>query len=181
MLNIQPGQKKSTFFRKSRAFYAPGGSRCQKFLSGNFNVFVAKKQQKLPKSATNVVFGFRSIFKGLLSEFVEENMGFEGRTPLCLSDTGNKTQKWVFARVDNILYWCMVSLRGHIAYRKSFFCCSRERNEIFQNLFFERKSSRKGPFKEKFSEMGLTLSTDDLRFQGSFWKKKLWEHIWGIK
>ena len=44
-------------------------------------------------SATNVVFGCRSIFKGLLSEFVEENRGFEGRTPLCLSDTGNKIQK----------------------------------------------------------------------------------------
>ena len=85
--------KKSTFFRKSRVFSAPGGSQCQKFLSGNFDVRVAKKQQKLPISATNVVFGFRSIFKGLLSKFVEENRGFEGRTPLCLSKTGNKTQK----------------------------------------------------------------------------------------
>ena len=85
--------KKSTFFRKSRVFLAPGGSRFQKFLSGNFSVHVAKKQQKLPISATNVVFGFRSIFKGLLNEFVDENRGFEGRTPLCLSDTGNKTQK----------------------------------------------------------------------------------------
>ena len=47
----------------------------------------------MPISVTNVVFGFRAIFKGLLSEFVEENRGFEGHTPRCLSDTGNKTQK----------------------------------------------------------------------------------------
>ena len=35
----------------------------------------------MPISATNVVFGFRSIFRGLLSECVEENKGFEGCTP----------------------------------------------------------------------------------------------------
>ena len=28
-----------------------------------------------------------------MNEFIEENRGFEGRTPLCLNDIGNKTQK----------------------------------------------------------------------------------------
>jgi len=48
----------------------------------------------LPISTTNVVFGFKSILKVFLNEFIEENRGFEVRTPFCLSDIGNKTQKW---------------------------------------------------------------------------------------
>ena len=78
------------------------------FLSANFSAHVAKKQQKLPISATNVVFGFRSIFKGLMNAFVEENNGFEGRTPLCLGDTGNKTQKCSESRFQD----CSAVLEG---------------------------------------------------------------------
>ena len=137
MLNIQPGQKNRFFFEKVEVFLPPG-SQCQKFLSGNFNVCVAKKQQKLPISATNVVFGFRSIFKGLLSEFVEENRDFEGRTYIYLSDNGNKTQKCSETRFqgrstvlegvtspksDNGAHF--THFRGKVSFSKSVTFCSR--------------------------------------------------------
>ena len=53
----------------------------------------------LPISTTNVVFGFKSILKGFVNDFIEKNKGFERRTPFCLSDAGNKTQKWSETRI----------------------------------------------------------------------------------
>ena len=54
----------------------------------------------LPILTTNVVFGFKSILKIFLNEFIEENSGFEGRTPFYLSDISNKTQKWSETRIQ---------------------------------------------------------------------------------
>ena len=79
MLNIHSGQKNRLFFEKVGVFLPPAGPNARNFCPETLASMLLKKQQKLPISATNVVFGFRSIFKGLLSEFVEENRGFEGR------------------------------------------------------------------------------------------------------
>ena len=63
MLNIQPGQKNRLFFEKVEYFLPPEGPDVRNFFSGKFSAPVARKQQMLLISTTNVVFGFKSILK----------------------------------------------------------------------------------------------------------------------
>ena len=63
MLYEQPGKKSRLFFEKVEYFLPPEGPDAKNFFPGYFSAPVARKQQMLPISTTNVVFGFKSILK----------------------------------------------------------------------------------------------------------------------